>query len=465
MRILFATAELRPLVSSGGLGEAAAGLVAGLRRAGHEVEVVVPDYGRWDLDDVTEVEIEVPAWAGPARVRRGRHRAAGPVTLVEVPGIVRPHPYVDGEGIGWPDNDSRFAAFSAAVAAVAERGDIDVLQLNDWHTGLVPAFVGSELPTVLTIHNLAHQGWTNIGWLHELPANRDRYARGDAVNMLAGAIRSVDAVVAVSPTYAGEIVTPDGGMGLDDVLRARAGTLVGIRNGIDVEAWNPATDPELPVPYDRADRSGKAEARAGLLERVGWVDDKRPLVAMVTRLVEQKGVDLAFEAARYLPGMRARLLVLGSGERHLADWGRELAAAAPDDVWFLDAYDAALSHLLFGGADLFLMPSRFEPCGLAQMQAMAYGTIPVVTPVGGLADTVVDIDADRTGTGVVARGVDVASVVDALHRGLAAWRHPGRRRGIQTRGMGIDWSWDEPAAAFVALYESVRAERPASRPG
>jgi len=209
------------------------------------------------------------------------------------------------------------------------------------------------------------------------------------------------------------------------------------------------------VRLDRSDLSGKQLARAALLERVGWDDTDEPLMVMVTRLVDQKGVDLAFEAARFLAGMKARLIVLGSGEPRLASWGHWLGQTQPDRVWFYNGYDAPLSHLLFAGGDLLLMPSRFEPCGLAQMQAMAYGTMPVVTPVGGLVDTVHDVDLHREGTGIVAATADESGVVDAIHRGLRAWRHAGRRKAIQRRGMTPDWSWSAPAAEFVELYREL----------
>jgi starch synthase len=466
VRVLFATAELRPLASTGGLGEAATGLVGALRGLGHEVEVVLPDYSGYDLDGEERISVPVPHWASPITVRRGTHPEAGPVVLVDGPALTRPHPYVDPEtGEGWPDNDHRFASFAAAVAALIEELEPDVVQLNDWHTALVPALAPQGVPTVLTIHNLAHQGWANVGWLYELPTHRDHYRRDDAVNMLAGGIASADAVVTVSPTYAREILTPEGGMGLDDVLRARD-QVHGIRNGIDIAAWNPALDPFLTTTYDLDDLDGKAKAKRAMVEEAGWTEVREPVVAMVTRLDEQKGVDLAFEAARYLEGMRSRLVVLGSGQRRLADWGRWLAAEHPERVRFIDGYDVAASHRLFAGADLFLMPSRFEPCGLAQMQAMAYGTIPVVTAVGGLVDTVIDVDTNRDGNGFVAGAVDVAGVVDALHRAHRAWRHAGRRKRIIRQGMGTDWSWDEPARQFADLYRSlVNGELPPSARG
>ena len=454
MRVLFATAELRPLVSAGGLGEAAAGLVAALRGQGVDVVTVLPGYSAFPLADEEQLELVVPDWAAPASARLGRQPDVGRLAVVDVPGIVRPDPYVDERGEGWVDNVDRFAAFSAAVAALARALDVDLVQLNDWHTALTPAFLGDGPPTVMTIHNLAHQGWAGADWLHRLPSHRDAYSRGDGVNGLAGAIRLVDRVVAVSPNYAAEITTDAAGMGLQDVLAARGDDLRGILNGIDVRAWNPATDVYAPH-FDTSDLTGKSAARAALLDRVGWVSTDEPLIVMVTRLVDQKGVDLAFEGARFLEGMKARMIVLGTGEPRLAGWGEWLAQTQPDRFWFFNGYDAPLSHLLFAGGDLLLMPSRFEPCGLAQMQAMVYGTIFVVTAVGGLVDTVRDADLHRDGTGFVASTLDESGVVDALHRALRAVRHAGRRRAIQRRGMTPDWSWTGPAAQFLDLYREL----------
>lgn len=454
MRVLFATAELTPLVSAGGLGEAAAGLTAALTDLGVDVITALPDYKREVIDLEQVVGLDVPDWASPASARIGVHPEAGRIALIDVPGIERPNPYVDADGQGWPDNDQRFSAFSAAIAALSRVIEADVVHLNDWHTSLTPAFLGDGVPIVLTIHNLGHQGWAQPFWLHLLPRHRDAYTRGDAVNALAGAIRVADRVVAVSPTYASEIVTEKDGMGLDHELVARSGDLSGILNGIDVRAWNPETDPHIPN-YSLANMDGKAQSREALLEHVGWQDTGEPLIVMVTRLVDQKGVDLAFQAARFLKGMKARLIILGSGDAGLGDWGEWLVQSQPESVWFHNGYDAPLSHVLFAGGDLLLMPSRFEPCGLAQMQAMAYGTIPVVTPVGGLKDTVIDADAHKDGNGFVALTTDEGAVVDALHRALRAVRHAGRRKAIQRRGMERDWSWTEPAQQFLSLYEDI----------
>jgi starch synthase len=456
MKILFATAELTPVARVGGLAEAAAGLVRALRDAGAEVQVVLPDYGGVALAKQTEIPVDVPAWVGETRVRRGLHPQAGDLTLVHVPGMDRTHPYVDETGEGWPDNDHRFMGFSAAIAALATRERPDVLHLNDWHTSATVGLLADRPPTVLTIHTLGYQGVMDRAWLEHLPVDTHRFAWYNATNPLAGAIETVDRVVAVSPNYAAEIVTPEGGMGLDDRLGALGDRLIGIRNGIDTSLWDPATDPHIAEKFTSDDRTGRRACRSALAAEVGWPDDNVPIVAMVSRLVEQKGIDLLLETVRFLPHMPARLAVLGAGASELAARLAESAEHMPNHVWFLDGYDEPLAHRLFAGSDLFVMPSRFEPCGLAQMQAMAYGSIPVVTDVGGLHDTVIDADEDRDkGTGFITSTVDTAGLVDALHRGVRACRHAGRRNAIQSRGMAEDWSWASPAARHLDIYNEL----------
>jgi starch synthase len=456
MRILFATAELAPLVRVGGLAEASAGLVRALRRTGAEVELVLPDYGIYPLEDEQAHERHVGEWAGPMRVRSGSLPGLGRAHLVGGAGIERVHPYVDTSGEGWFDNDRRFTAFAAVVGQLAAELRPDVVQLNDWHTAFAHAWMPDDLPTVLTIHTLGHQGWCDVGWLDRLPAHRDAYEWFGTGNALLGSIRLADRVVAVSPTYAREIQSEADGFHMHVELAARGDALLGIRNGIDLEEWHPAVDPHLAAPYDRTDLAGKEACRTALLAELGWSDGADPVIGMVTRLVDQKGVDLALGAARYLEGMGARLVLLGAGARDLALAAQAAVEAAPDRVAFVEGYDLGLGHRILAGADLFLMPSRFEPCGLAQMQAMVYGTIPVVTDVGGLHDTVLDDDRHRLkGNGFVAGSVDTAGVVDALHRAVRAWRSPRRRSGIIDRGMGADWSWDGPAAEYLALYSSL----------
>ncbi len=458
VQVLFATAELSPVARVGGLAEAASGLVRALRLAGTTVDVVMPDYEGIDLADEEILDVVTPEWVGPCSARTGLHPTAGRLILVDVPGMKRPHPYVDDTGQGWPDNDRRFMAFSAVVAALVDRTQPDVVHLNDWHTSAALGMMTDRPPVVLTIHTLGYQGVTGPEWMEHLHVGRENFEWYGDTNPLAGAVNLTDRLIAVSPNYAKEIVQPESGMGLDERLLARGGDLIGIRNGIDNDTWNPSVDPLIPTKFSLSSMDGRDECRAALRSRSGWPMDTTPVIGVVSRLVDQKGIDLLLEAVRFLPTMSARLLVLGAGDAAVASRLREAADTTPSHVWFHDGYDEELAHWIFAGSDLFAMPSRFEPCGLAQMQAMAYGSIPIVTEVGGLVDTVLDADQHRTtGTGFTT-AVDVPSLVDGLHRAVRAWRHGTRRKSIQRRGMEIDWSWTDPAGHHLDIYRQVIAE-------
>ena len=457
MKVLFATAELAPVARVGGLAQAAAGLVAALRGLGVDVEVVLPDYAATPLEDETFTTLAVPPWAGPATARHGHLDGVGPITLVSASGIERSHPYLEPAGQGWPDNDHRFFAFCAAVAALTEQHAPDILHLNDWHTAGVLAFLGEPRPpTVLTIHTIAYQGRTSPGWLTVIPHHRAEYTHDGDCNPMAGAIRLAELIIAVSPTYAREILTPQEGAGLQDLLQEAEPRLVGILNGIDTSVWDPATDPHLAATYTTAELKRKRRCRKAVRSDLGLADDDSPLVVMVTRLVDQKGVDLALACIPFLERLPAQLAVLGDGDEALASALRQAADEHPGVVAFHRGYDEGLAHRLFGGGDLLLMPSRFEPCGLAQMQAMRYGTLPVVTDVGGLHDTVVDLDAHPArGTGVMAAEVSAAGVLDALHRAGRVFADRDRRDLARLRGMTSDWSWQEPALEHVRHYERL----------
>ncbi len=461
VHVLFATAELSPLARVGGLAEASGGLVRALRASGVDVDVVVPDYADTPLADESTSELEVASWARPMHVRRGHLDGFGSVTLIGGAGIAKPHPYVDAHGEGWSDNNHRFAAFSAAVARLIDDTHPDLVHLNDWHVGTVPAFLPTPPPLVLTIHTLGYQGTTGAWLLDRLPTHRTAYEWWGSANPLLGAIRLADRVLTVSPTYAREIVRPETGMGLDHELRERGDTLIGIRNGIDTAEWAPSTDSHLAARYGTATLAGKRKCRTALLREVGWTGAaKEPIIGVVSRLVDQKGIDLLTDIAHLLPGLGARLVVLGAGQRRMADRLHELASDHPEWVSFTEGYDIGLGHRIFAGADLFAMPSRFEPCGLAQMQAMAYGTIPVVTDVGGLHDTVIDDDAfPDLGTGFVARSARDVELLDALHRAVRAWRTTRRRAAIIERGMSTDWSWTTPAGQHIELYDDLVGRR------
>lgn len=454
--VVFASAEATPVARVGGLAEASAGLIRSIRETTDiDLMVVLPDYGGVVLEDETINHIDAPQWIGEVQVRSGIAPQLGHVNLVGFPALTRPHPYVDETGEGWPDNDLRFFGFSAAVAAIANSVDPDVVHLNDWHTALATAWITA--PTVYTIHTLGYQGHADISWLDVVPEDRaHNFEWFGELNPAAGAIRLADRVIAVSPNYAEEILDPTRGAGLHSVLADRGTDLVGIRNGIDAVLWNPLTDPMIVERYGRTKLARKEATAAALRTRVGWEQTSGPLIGMVTRLVEQKGIDILLGLVPYLEHMGAQLLLLGSGAEQLSLWAAHLAEEYPEQFAYIDGYDLELAHQIFAGADIFAMPSRFEPCGLAQMQAMRYGTIPVVTPVGGLVDTVIDADGDqRNGTGFVATTVDSLGFLDALHRAVRAWHVRTRRRAIQKHGMAIDWSWAGPTQQHLAVYRDA----------
>ena len=471
MKILFATAELAPLVRVGGLAEAASGLIRALRKAGTDVEAVVPDYFDSALQGEVVTKLEGPDWLGPISARRGEFVGFGDVTLVSFAGIARPHPYVEtSTGQGWSDNDHRFLGFSAAVALLAETRGIDVLHLNDWHTGATLAFLSVHIPSVFSVHNLAHQGITSGMWLDRMVGANSASPRHDVVlrayecfgatNPLGGAVELADRVIAVSPNYAKEILLPEFGCGLEDVLVSRRPAVLGILNGIDAGEWNPEVDEFLPTRYSAKRLLGRKPCRAALLDEFGLASNTSgPVIAMVSRLVDQKGVDLLLDAAQYLSSWGASLVVLGAGDPALSAALHQLASRDDSSVGFREGYDLGLAHRMFAGSDLFAMPSRFEPCGLAQMQAMAYGSIPVTTSVGGLVDTVIDADANPDqGNGFRSPHNSGAGLVDALHRATNAWRSRTRRSKIMANGMTHDWSWTGPAAQYVAVYRDVLRE-------
>lgn len=454
MRVTFATAEYSPIATVGGLAAASAGLVDALRRSGIDVDVVLPDYTSRDKGIIETVELQVPLWAGPATAKKIKHRQAGEITLIDAPGLAKSHPYLQPDGNGWLDNTDRFMRFSAAVAAFVRHTSPDVVHLNDWHTATALADLDPTPPSVLSLHNLAHQGAAGREWLDLIGPKSDPYEWWDGINPLAGAIALTDHVVAVSPHHATEIVEDGNGFGLGGALQAKGSALTGILNGIDTTVWNPEHDRCLPAAFSAVDHTGKILNREHLVNELGLTDDDSLLAVAVTRLTDQKGIDLLLPLINLLDEIPLRLAVLGSGDRILSE---QLAAAAnnADRFTFVDGYDEDLSHRLIAAGDLFLMPSRFEPCGLTQMQAMRYGTIPIVTPVGGLVDTVVDLDTQpRVGRGFVMNDVSSTALISAVHRAVRKCR--GKQlENIRTRIMSVDWSWDAPAKEFIKIYQQI----------
>ena len=486
LRILFATPEIAPWVKTGGLGDVSAALPAALAEAGIEVRVLVPAYPALVAafpDRVALAGIDEPGGQLlPATLSRVVLRPRLELLLLECPACYERlgGPYQDRSGHDWADNALRFGLLSKVAALLASTESPldwtpDVLHCNDWQTALAPAYLRYGLEpacaTVTTVHNLAFQGLFAPSLLGAL----DLPAAAMAINgvefhgrisFLKAALQHSDRITTVSPTYAVEICEAEHGFGLDGLLRhrrdRRAGDLVGILNGIDAAEWNPATDRAIAAQYDASSLDAKRVNRAALATRLGLeVGDDTPILGMVSRMTRQKGADLVIDAAPMLIARGARLAVLGSGEHPLERAWRALAAAHPARIAVHVGFDEPLAHRIEAGADLFLMPSRFEPCGLNQMYSLAYGTPPVVRATGGLADTVVDCTpqslADGSANGFSFGPPTTRALLGAVERALAAWRDPALWRRLQRNGMTRDWSWRTAARRYAELYRSCAA--------
>jgi starch synthase len=456
-----ASAEMAPVCRVGGLADATTGLATALARLGCEVIVAIPRHERWpSLEGPNTLSLDVEPWAGPAVARFGQLEERLCVAVLDTPGMERPHPYNDPRtGLGWEDNDERFLAFSNAAASLALELEVDVVHVHDWHAAGATAWLAGRIPTVLSIHNLVYQGQAARSWLDRLGQRSDAFDVDGCTNPLAGGIRLADRIVAVSPAYALETRREPNGAGLDGLLRERGPAYAGIRNGIDVERWDPANDPHLPVQFDALHVDGKAYVRRALCDLAGFEPDDEPVIGMVCRLVDQKGVDIALDVAEQLRGIGARLVIQGRGDPALESAAREVAAR-DERVAYLETTDEATAHLVVAGSDMLLVPSRFEPCGLTPMEAMRCGTIPVVSPVGGLRDTVIDASADPVrGNGFIAPAADSVGVALALSRAVRLLGDPDRQAAIRRNGMIVDWSWRTPALAYLDIYEELAFDR------
>lgn len=476
-RVLHAAAEIYPWVKTGGLGDVIAALPAALAAAGADVRLCLP--GLPALLDAARGN-EVVRLATPfavERVRIGLARLPGgqpPAYIVDHPAFYdRPGGPYGGPDGEFPDNHRRFALLGWAAAALAEGADPrwrpHILHGHDWHAGLAPAYLkarGSAVPSVFTIHNLAYQGlfpaelFSDVALPAEFFGVEGIEFYGGLSLMKAG-LFFADRLTTVSPTYAAEIQTPRYGANFDGLLRARAGVLRGILNGVDPKIWNPATDAALPQGYGVEDAAaGKAAAKAALQHRMGLVaDPAAPLFATVTRLTPQKGMDLLLAALPGLIGLGAQFALLGNGDGNLEQGFAAAASEEPGRVAAALGYDEALARLIYAGADVITVPSRFEPCGLSQLYALRYGALPLVRRTGGLADTVVDATeaalADGTATGFAFDDESGEALLAAAERAVAVYRDPPRWREMVRRAMTRDFSWEAAAQGYLALYSEL----------
>jgi starch synthase len=476
LRVLSVASECFPLVKTGGLADVVGALPAALAAESVAVRTLLPGYpgviakvGKADplhaFDDL---------FGGPARILSA-HAAGLDLLVLDAPHLyARPGgPYSDPQGRDWADNPQRFAALCWAAAEIG-RGALpgwrpDVVHAHDWQAGLVPAYLhygGRPRPgTVFTVHNLAFQGQCDASLLTALRLPPEAWGLHGveyygAIGTLKAGLRLSDRITTVSPTYAREIATPAEGMGLDGLLRARAGVLHGILNGIDEAAWNPAADPHLAASFDADHPEGREANRAALRARMGLEDAPEALViGVVTRLTGQKGMDLLLEALPVLLGHGMRLALLGAGEPGLEAGFLAAAAAHPGRIGVQIGYDEALAHLIQGGCDALLVPSRFEPCGLTQLCALRYGALPVVARVGGLADTVIDANeaalAMKVATGLQFAPTTASALESALARLAALWQDRATWAATQANALHAPVGWARSAARYAALYREL----------
>ena len=480
-RILHVAAEAYPLVKTGGLADVAAALPAAQRRLGADARLLLPGYPGVLAQLAQADALREPALALGPVMGAGRvtlHTAAMPGTGLPLLVLDAPwyfgregNPYLGPDGGPWSDNHARFGLLGWVAAQIAEGGLLphwhaQVVHAHDWHAGLAPVYLARHpagtARRVFTIHNLAFQGRfpLSVAGGLQLPAHwltpEHLEFHGDLSFLKAGIV-GAQRITTVSPTYAREILQPAFGEGLDGLLRTVEGSLAGILNGIDDALWNPATDDCLEQTYDLASYAGKGRNRRALQAELGLREHDGPLLGLVGRLSEQKGVDSVLSA---LPGILAagcQLVVLGSGEPSLERALHAVAAADPGHVSVTTRFDESLAHRIFGGADAILVPSRVEPCGLTQLYGLRYGTVPIVRGVGGLADTVFDEAAEPVGraNGFVFDRADALAAT--VRRAVAVFRDPPRWQRLVAAGMQADLGWDRPAQRYLDCYRSIPA--------
>jgi starch synthase len=479
--VLIIGSEAQPFSKTGGLADVLGALPPAVARLGWDTTVAVPRYrGVAAGTHLETFPVTVGGYTRDAAFYEAPLADGARALLIECPDLFDREALYTVDGADYPDNARRFAFLARAALEFSARQPLApaVVHAHDWQAGLALVYLRSLYAThptlagragVFTIHNLAYQGVFPADWLPRLDLGWDqltidRLEYWGGISFMKGGINAADVITTVSHRYAEEIQTPEYGFGFDGILRARRADLVGILNGIDAHEWNPASDPFLPAPFDARDLSGKRKAKIALLQRYGLPTDEptlaRPLIGMVSRMVDQKGFDLIAALEGDLPRIEATFVVLGTGEARYQDLWRGLAAAFPDRIGAHIGFDESLAHLIEGGADMFLMPSRFEPCGLNQMYSMRYGTVPIVHAVGGLADTVRDYAPRRARpTGFVFHQYSPPALLEALARALALFTDRRKWQALQLAGMQQDFSWDRSAQEYVKIYERALKKR------
>ena len=482
MHIAIAASECVPFAKTGGLADVIGALPAALAHLGHKVTVFLPRYKQTRLDNprkvISSITVPFDDRYRFCSVVDGGVRAGVQFYFIDYP------PYFDrdalyGTALGdYHDNAERFALFSRAVLESAKvLGVPDVLHCHDWQTALVPILLKTlydqdpafaNVPCVFTIHNLGYQGLFPPEILPLLMLPWDLFTMSKMefygkVNFLKGAITSADYITTVSRRYSQEIQTAEYGFGLEGVLRARAGTVTGIVNGVDYGEWSPEGDPNIASPYSAENLDGKAQCKSDLLKQFGLAEDTQlPVIGMISRFVAQKGFDLVLQVADRLAREDLLMAVLGSGEPEYEEMFRRLHKQYPRKFAVKIAYDNALAHKIEAGSDIFLMPSHYEPCGMNQIYSLRYGTVPIVRAVGGLDDTVEQFDPQTLkGTGFKFKPYTGEALLDTLQTALKVYGNQEAWQTLMRKGMAQDFSWPSSAREYVKVYERARQVRPA----
>lgn len=481
MRILFVTSEVFPLIKTGGLADVSGSLPAALQKLGVDVRILIPGYTAV-LNKLTNLQVIASLEKLP--VIHNATLMMGTIADTQVKVMViksaslyerEGGPYSDVNGQEWLDNPLRFGILSkiAAILSSAETPiqdwKPDIVHCNDWQTGLTPACMklnNTQAKSVISLHNMAFQGCYPPSWITslELPSTNftvEGFEYHGQLSFLKAGIFYADAITTVSPSYAKEIQTPEFGFGLEGLLSKRSNELKGILNGIDTDEWNPETDPHLVKPYSAAKLVDKKKVKIALQQRLGLqIDENAPLLGVVSRLTHQKGLDMLVPIMQQLVEAGCQLALLGSGESTLEIAFRLLANNNPNKVSVTVGYNEPLSHQIMAGCDMFIMPSRFEPCGLNQFYGLAYGTPPIVNATGGLADSVIDTNIisfkNKTANGFVMSEASPASLLHCINQALNVFNNDAKAwQQIQKNGMSQNLSWDKSALEYLAVYEKL----------
>jgi starch synthase len=487
-KILFAASEAQPLIKTGGLADVAGSLPPALSALGLDVRLVLPAYPQAVERAIpleTVATFKISGLPEPVRILEQRFEGRLHVYLVDAPSLFsRPgNPYVDASGHPWGDNAQRFALFCRAVVRIAmDQAGLgwhpDVVHCNDWQTGLVPALLAQEWDrpaTIFTIHNLSYQGLFDLSTFVQLLLPDQLWSPEglefhNMLSFIKGGLVFSDWLTTVSPTYAEEIRTSEFGYGLDGLLDHRADRLIGVLNGIDYQVWNPSTDRHIEQTYDASCFEKKQSNKLSLQQELGLTQDKEAMLfGNIGRMVEQKGIDLVIEIIpEIMQHEHIQLVILGSGDPGIEQALLKSAANYPGRMVVKIGYDEHLAHRIEAASDCFLMPSRFEPCGLNQLFSLRYGTVPIVSRTGGLADTVTDLTPAsmlaETATGFVFDEPDAAALLEAIYRAVEFFQRPGVWwEKLATRGMKQDFSWDASAVNYLNIYR-MAVNKPAKNP-